>query len=102
MSLSDRYLTVSQAIKYSGLSKNKISKLIKQGRLPGEKIGRQILIEKAVLNTILKEHRDNIDDGFTKESHTDIEFAKKYCDRCHCVVSNNDIFCLNCGIELEE
>jgi len=104
MSLKDNYLTISQAVEYTGLTRQKISTLIKQGRLPAERIGRQVLIEKRVLDgELIKEKErfltnslsDNINDSV-------MSFRYKTCDKCGKQVSNNDTFCLNCGNEIEE
>ena len=52
MALKDKYTTISEAAKEMGVTRQTISRWIKEGKLDGEKIGREILIEKEKLAII--------------------------------------------------
>ncbi len=46
MALKDKYVTITQAAKQLGVTRQTISRWIVKGRVPGEKIGRETLIKK--------------------------------------------------------
>lgn len=46
MALKDKYCTISEAAKEVGVTRQTVSRWIKDGKLPVEKIGRETLIEK--------------------------------------------------------
>ena len=46
MALKDNYITITQAAKQLGVTRQTISRWIAKGRVPGEKIGRETLIKK--------------------------------------------------------
>jgi excisionase family DNA binding protein len=50
MALKDKYYTISQAAKHVGVTRQTISRWIKEGRLHGERIGRETLIDKEEVN----------------------------------------------------
>lgn len=54
MALKDKYLTISEASKELTVTRQTISRWIKDGKLPAEKIGRETLIEKQDLDIIRK------------------------------------------------
>jgi excisionase family DNA binding protein len=94
---------MSQAVEYTGLTRQRINTLIKQGKLPAERIGRQVLIKKSMLSReILRKNVVNTNScrGIINTSSTGLGY--KTCDSCGKRVSNNDTFCLNCGNETEE
>ena len=49
MTLRDNYCTISEAAKELGVTRQTISRWIRQGKLSGEKIGREIIIRKSEL-----------------------------------------------------
>ena len=61
MALKDKYLTISEAAKQIGVTRQTISRWITEHELPVEKIGRETLIEKRVLDRI---HFTRIADTF--------------------------------------
>ena len=50
MALKDKYLTIAQAAKELGVTRQTISRWIKKGHVPAEKVGRVVLISKDSLN----------------------------------------------------
>ena len=53
MSLKDKYFTISEAAKEADVTRQTISRWINQGKLKAEKIGRETLIEKELLNELI-------------------------------------------------
>ncbi len=52
MALKDSYITISEAAKKAGVTRQTVSRWIKDGKLPAEKIGRETLIKKKDLTKI--------------------------------------------------
>jgi excisionase family DNA binding protein len=50
MALKDKYCTISEAAEEVGVTRQTVSRWIKDGKLPVEKIGRETLIEKKVIH----------------------------------------------------
>ena len=46
MALKDDYLTISEAAGYIGVTRQTISRWVKQGKLKAEKVGREVVIHK--------------------------------------------------------
>ncbi len=51
----DRYMTVNETVKYSGLSENMLRNWIKQGRCPGIRNGNRFLINVDMLEKQMRE-----------------------------------------------
>jgi excisionase family DNA binding protein len=56
MALKDEYYTISQAAKMIGVARQTISRWIDEGKIPAEKIGREVLIAKNEVITYIKNH----------------------------------------------
>ena len=54
----DRYMTVNETVKYSGLSENMLRNWIKQGRCPGIRNGNRFLINVDMLEEQMREESD--------------------------------------------
>ncbi len=50
MALKDNYVTITQAAKQLGVTRQTISRWLAKGKVPGEKIGRETLIKKKDLH----------------------------------------------------
>jgi excisionase family DNA binding protein len=63
----DNYLTSAEAAQSLGFSPEHVRKLILQGKIKAEKLGRNWIIEKANLENIHRQrfpkHKENVDDG---------------------------------------
>ncbi len=62
MALKDDYVTVSQAASLIGVTRQTISRWVKQSKISGEKIGREVLISRNELD----KYRSNIRDRFVQ------------------------------------
>lgn len=51
----DRFMTVNEMVKYSGLSENMLRNWIKQGRCPGVRNGNRFLINVDMLEKQMRE-----------------------------------------------
>lgn len=51
----DRFMTVKEMVKYSGLSENMLRNWIKQGRCPGVRNGNRFLINVDMLEKQMRE-----------------------------------------------
>ncbi|MFC1897551.1 helix-turn-helix domain-containing protein [Chloroflexota bacterium] len=65
MALKDEYLTISQGAKELGVTRQTISRWIKEGKIPAEKIGRETIIEREALRkyqikSLIKSTNDSI------------------------------------------
>ncbi len=47
MKIADNYFTISQLADAYGVTRQTVSRWIKQGKIKGEKVGREILINKS-------------------------------------------------------
>ena len=61
------YVTSAEAAESLGFSPDHVRKLINQGRIKAEKLGRNWIIEKKSLDKIHRQrfprHKENVDDG---------------------------------------
>ncbi|MEM2932466.1 MAG: helix-turn-helix domain-containing protein [Nitrososphaerota archaeon] len=57
--IQDEVLTTSEAIKYLKTSRQTLIKLVREGRLPGNKIGRNYRFLKADLDRLIRGEKDN-------------------------------------------
>ena len=54
MALKDNYFTVSEAAKEIGVTRQTISRWVREGKVPAEKIGRETLIDKTKFDEYLR------------------------------------------------
>ncbi|PYM89367.1 MAG: hypothetical protein DME04_26480 [Candidatus Rokuibacteriota bacterium] len=52
----NQYLTVCDAARYVGLTEGTIRNQIARGRLPAKKLGRRVLIERLLLDSLIRPH----------------------------------------------
>lgn len=57
MAIKDRYFTISESAKALGVTRQTISRWIKEGKIPSEKVGRETLIKK---KDLLKYHSSKL------------------------------------------
>jgi len=82
MRIADNYYTLSQVADELGVTRQTVSRWIKSKKMPAEKIGREILIEKRIVDEERVEHWSNLVRAIMSW-HFDADNYRQIREYCH-------------------